>query len=177
MEEDKQLVKVEENLPTSNENIQDDLKNKIDTIASKDDLQEVAALFNLNITKKEMARAMQQDELLDLILQQAGERLRKRPDELSTKDLLDYMNAFQNNLQRTQDYIDRVEDSPAIQINDNKQVTVNIGSLGALNRNSCENVIDALNDVFKSLGDNQTIEDVVDMVDVSDKAEVEENND
>ena len=134
-------------------------------------VQFVANLFNLNITKKEMARAMQQDELLDLILQQASERLRKRPDELSTKDLLDYMNAFQSNIEKNQTYIDRVEEAPAIQYNDNKQVVLNIGNL---TRDESENVIDFINDILKSVK-TEEIKDVVETVDVT-KTEVEDND-
>lgn len=173
IEEDKQLEKVEENLPESNISSVEDLKNKIDTITSKEELEDVAALFNLNITKKEMARAMQQDELLDLILQQAGERLRKRPDELSTKDLLDYMNAFQSNIEKTQNYIDRVEESPAIQINDNKQVTINVHTL---NRNQSENVVDFINDLLRNIKDDESIEDVIETLDVTSEEDGENDN-
>lgn len=178
MEEDKQLIKVEENLPISSNNFEE-LKDRINAITTKEELQEVAALFNLNITKKEMTRAMQQDELLDLILQQASERIKKRPDEMPTKDLLDLMNAFKNNIEKTQSYIDKVEESPSIQYNDNKQVTVNINGVHGLNRDSTENVIDALNDIFKSLGANDSLQEVVDAVntvDVSKDVEVENDD-
>ena len=166
-EENKQLVEVENNVPSVVSS--EEILNKINSVATIEELQEVANMFNLNITKKEMARALQQDELLDLVLKQAGERLRKRPDEMSTKDLLDYMNAFQSNLERTQNEIDRVKEGPTIQVNnDNKKVIVNINNLS---RDSGEAVLDVINDLIKDIGSGQPI----DVVDVSSGGE--ENND
>lgn len=138
-----------------------DILSKIQNIKSSEDLKEVAMLFNLNIAKKEMSRALQQDELLDIILNQARERLSKRPDEHSTKDLLDYYNAFQSNLDKSRNYIDKVEESPAIQINDNKNITVNVQTIG-LGRDANEDVIDAVQKVVSGFKDTQSLQEFVD---------------
>lgn len=172
-----EVVKVEENLPTSTDEQSVDILSRIQEIATKEELKEVTNLFNLSITKKEMARALKQDELLDLVLKQAEEKLKKRPEELSTKDILDYMNAFQSNLEKTQNYIDKVEDSPTIQVNDNKKIVVNIN---ALSRDSNENVLDAINKLIANMSDDKSLEDLVNSVEIADidaTEEVDENAD
>ena len=165
MEEEKKLP--------ANKVTSEDILNKINNISTNEELKEVTSLFNLNMTKKEMARVLQQDELLDLVLKQAGDRLRKRPDELSTKDLIDYMNVFQNNVNKTQAIVDKVESQPMIQINDNKKVVV---SVGGLDRDSSNNVIDAIKDILKDLNSSQddslqTLLDSVKTVDNSNESE------
>ncbi len=155
----------------NNELTTESVLSKIENIQDSDDLKEAINLFNLSITKKDMLRAMQQDELLDIIIKQAGDRLRKRTDELSTRDLLDYMNAFQNNLSKTQDAV--IENSPTIQINDNKKVIVNVENVAGLNRDSSENVLDAIKDIIKELNSETSLNDLLDSVKTID---VENNN-
>lgn len=154
----------------------EDILNKIQNIKNTEELKEVAMLFNLNIAKKEMSRALQQDELLDIIIKQARERLSKRPDEHSTKDLLDYYTAFQSNLDKTKNYIDRVEESPAIQINDNKKITVNVQTIG-LGRDANEDVIDAVQNIVGGMKDTQSLADFVKHLEDTNNIEVnrEEN--
>ena len=172
--QEKELVE-ENNLPEKTEELSVDILNRIQNITTKEELDNVVNLFNLSITKKEMMRALQQNNLLDLILQQMQERIVKRPDEMPTKDLLDMMNAFKNSIERTQTYIDKVENSPAIQLNDNKKVIVNINTLS---RDENENVINAINMILKSAGDKDTLEDLMDSVKIADiKEEGEETND
>ena len=141
----------------------DTLKDKINAITTKEELQDVAALFNLNITKKEMTRALKQDDMLDLIVNQLHDRVVTRQDEMSTADLLEIAKTVKSNIEKTQTYIDRVEEAPTIEYNDNKQVTVNINTLS---RDSSENVIDALQELFKS-GSIQEVVDAVNTIDVT----------
>ena len=172
MQEEEKSVQSEQELtvvPT-----EQDILNKINSVTTTEELKDVTNLFNLNITKKEMARVMQQSELYDLVLQQAGERLKKRPDELSTKDLIDYMNAFRSNIDKTQSYIDNVENSPTIQVNnDNKRVVVNINNLS---RDASEEVLETVNAL---LGDEKSLEAFLNSItsaDVSESEEVESND-
>lgn len=143
-----------------------DILNKIQNINSAEELKEVALLFNINIAKKEMSRALQQDELLDIIIEQARERLSKRPDEHSTKDLLDYYNAFQSNLDKSRNYIDKVEESPTIQINDNKNITVNVQTIG-LGRDANEDVVDAVQEIVSGMKDKQSLQEFVNSLEVN----------
>ena len=158
--------------------VPDAVMTKINEIETTEDLKNSVDLFNLSITKKEMARALKQNELLDIILKQAGDRLTKRPDELSTKDLLDYMNAFQANIERTQSAVTKVESTPTIQINNNHQdVVVNIHDLS---RSSSETVVDAIKEAIGSLEDGQSIEDLIksmETIDLTESSDEGDNND
>ena len=150
-----------------------DILDKINSVTTSEELKDATNLFNLSITKKEMARVMQQNELYDLVLQQAGERLRKRPDELSTKDLIDYMNAFQNSIDKTKVSIDNVENAPTIQVNnDNKKVVFNINNL---NREESEEVLDALNHL---LSDEKSLNEFLNSITTAEiEPEEKESND
>ncbi len=145
-EETKELVTIDDNDSKSDFSLE-----KLENVKSQDELKEIVDQFNLTITKKEMSRVMKQDELLDLILKQAGDRIAKNSDEISTKDLLEYMEVFQKNIDKSQGLVDKVKTAPTIQINQHKDVVVNIGDL---NRNSTENVIDAVKEIIGSLGDS-----------------------
>ena len=174
MLEEKQLLSEqtsEQSLPAVSS--EKDILDKINSVTTSEELKDVTNLFNLSITKKEMARVMQQNELYDLVLQQAGERLRKRPDELSTKDLIDYMNAFQNSIDKTKVSIDNVENAPTIQVNnDNKKVVFNINNL---NREESEEVLDALNHL---LSDEKSLNEFLNSITTAEiEPEEEESND
>ena len=174
MLEEKQLLSEqtsEQSLPAVSS--EKDILDKINSVTTSEELKDVTNLFNLSITKKEMARVMQQNELYDLVLQQAGERLRKRPDELSTKDLIDYMNAFQNSIDKTKVSIDNVENAPTIQVNnDNKKVVLNINNL---NREESEEVLDALNHL---LSDEKSLNEFLNSITTAEiEPEEKESND
>lgn len=174
MLEEKQLLSEqtsEQSLPAVSS--EKDILDKINSVTTSEELKDVTNLFNLSITKKEMARVMQQNELYDLVLQQAGERLRKRPDELSTKDLIDYMNAFQNSIDKTKVSIDNVENAPTIQVNnDNKKVVFNINNL---NREESEEVLDALNHL---LSDEKSLNEFLNSITTAEiEPEEKESND
>ncbi len=141
------------------------LLDKLDNVKTNQDIKDLTTLFNVSIAKNEMIRALKQDELLNLVLKQAAERLEKRPDELSTKDLLDYMNAFQNNIDRAGGIVEKVNTTPTIQINQHKDVVINVGDLS---RNSKENVMDAIRELLQS---EDNIQEMVNSIQTIEKEE------
>ena len=160
LKDDTLTIETETQLPA-----EQSIQQKIEAIETTEDLKEVTTAFNLNIAKKELSRALKQDELLDIILNQASERLQKHPSELSTKDLLDYMDVFQNNLNRVQGVVEKAETTPVIQINDNKKVVVAIDSLS---RQSSEKVLNTLKEIFSEIDSSQeSIEDLLNTVQVA----------
>lgn len=131
-------------LPTS------DIVEKVKEATTKEELQELEEVFSVAMTKNEIARMAKQDELLDLIIAQADERIRKRPGELPTKDLLDYMNVLQNNIDRSHKNIKSpTEDGPVSQINNiRNEVTVNMTGDG-LTRDSQNKVMDVVKAILQ----------------------------
>lgn len=151
-----EVVEAQEEKPNEVALSSEQLLDKINDAKTNQDIKDLTTLFNLNLAKSEMIRALKQNDLMNVVLKQAAERLEKRPGELSTKDLIDYMNVFQANLNRANDIVEKVNTQPAIQINQHKDVIINIGDLS---RDSRENVLEA----FKELIKDASIEDIKNM--------------
>jgi hypothetical protein len=107
------------------------------------------------------------------------ERVTKRADQFSNKDLLDYVNVITTAAEKAAKQIGLVEDIPLIQINTQNNIQVNDGF--NLNKESRQKVMDAVGAALSSMGltldnlgilqkanENTTIEPV---------EEIEENKD
>ena len=136
--------------------------NKIASAESVDELREFTKLFHLSLAKQEASRALTQSELLDLVLVQAAERIRKRPDEMSNKDLLDYMNAFQTSLDKTTKTLDdKIDSVPSLSLTQNNQeININIGNgkTMSIDDKSRERILEVVNAITK--GNRQMANDV-----------------
>ena len=57
---------------------------------TKDDIEQILNIFNLNLKKKELLRLSKLSDLQDTITDQVQKRLDRYSDEFSNKDLIDY---------------------------------------------------------------------------------------
>lgn len=139
------------------------LQKAIQTTDNKDELEALYQEFNINNTKREVFRVSQMQDLLDKINEQATERFIKRPDEISNKEMIDYMNAVQNQLTRSQKVIDGVKDINAVQVNNNQTNTVNLNINGVetseLNKESRKKITDTIKEIL-----NCTNSPVIDVI-------------
>lgn len=139
------------------------LQKAIQTTDNKDELEALYQEFNINNTKREVFRVSQMQDLLDKINEQATERFIKRPDEISNKEMIDYMNAVQNQLTRSQKVIDGVKDINAVQVNNNQTNTVNLNINGVktseLNKESRKKITDTIKEIL-----NYTNSPVIDVI-------------
>ena len=122
-------------------------------IVSQDDpskLQDLTHLFNLAQTKKAVLRTQVYNELLDNVTEQMRERVTKRADQFSNKDLLDYINVITAAADKAAKQIGLVEDIPLIQINTQNNIQVASGS--DLNKESRQRVMDAVGAALTSMG-------------------------
>ena len=123
-----------------------------------DKLRQYYELFNLSQSKKNLVRAMKLNELLDLINDQALERVKKYPDEFANKELLDYMQVVSGQLEKNQKSIS-LADVPLIQVN-NQEVNISVNSNEkTLNRESKEKIIETVKMLLKAA---ETQPDVID---------------
>lgn len=129
---------------------------------TKEELEPLYQQFNINNTKKSAIRLSQLNDLLDKVNQQAIERFTKRPDEISNKEVIDYMNAVQNQIERSQKIVDGVKDISAVQVNNTQNNTINVNMGGDNNlqlddesRNKITNIIA---DILKSNDKHEVIE-------------------
>ena len=81
---------------------------------SKEELEALYQKFNINNTKKNALRITQLNNLLDQVNEQAVERFNRRPETISNKEILDYMNAIQNQIERSQRTVDGIKDMTAM---------------------------------------------------------------
>lgn len=142
------------------------LDNKTKEIAQKiletedvDKVKDLTALFNLNSQKRNVMRVMKMNSLLDKVTDQVVERFEKTPHNFSNEDLIKYMQVTENAIDRANKNLNLVEQAPPIQLQQNNQVNINIGT--QLNRESRSKVTDAVQAVLKRLNnENQKKNDI-----------------
>lgn len=128
----------------------------VDAIVEADTRQELEKqleLFNLNQTKKNVLRLARLNGLLDQADEQLLHRLEKRPDQLTTKDILDIMNTVSAQVDRINDFNDRfAEDTKStIKIAQHNTTEVNINMTPDLTRDEKNDVMDAVASLLKQL--------------------------
>ena len=137
---------------------------KINSETNLENVKNMINIFNLNLTKKNMLRLIKEDALLDSIINQASERINKRPDELSHKDLLDYFNSIQAHMDKSQKNLESLDTVPMIQVNQNtNEVNINMAE-HSLGRESREKIIEVINTILKqSTTTNKNIVETIDL--------------
>lgn len=158
-DESTQLPKVVEEHPVTLVSSPTDVLEEIQKAETKEELEALEELFEISITKKELARVATQDNLLDELLKQASRRILEKPGELSNKDLLDYYNAFSGNIGKS---VKKKVDEPdgGINITNTKnEINVNIPDSGGLTRESQNRVMDVVKSILAQ-ADNKNIPNV-----------------
>lgn len=111
-----------------------------------DKVKDLTHLFNLNQAKKNVLRVLKLNSLLDKVSDQMIERFTKQPGAFSNSDLLNYMQVTQSAIDRANKALNLVDETPAIQIN--QQVNnINVGE--SLDRESRDRIKDAVNAILK----------------------------
>ena len=140
-----------------------EIANQILRESDVEKVKDLTALFNLNQRKKNVVRLMKFNGLLDTVSDQMLERFQKRADEFSNNDLLNYMQVVQSAIDRTQKSLDLISETPAIQLNTQNNLNINVID-GGLDRDSKERVSDAVKAILeriKSMGDDSGLSDIV----------------
>lgn len=133
---------------------------------TKEELQTQLELFNINQSKKNAMRIVKLSNLLNKVEDQAIERFERRPDQVSNKELLEYMNVVSNQIDRAQKSIDAVKDAPAITLNNQKnELNINVGP--QLDRDSKERVMDVISLLLKQVQKTPTATNIDAVVDNS----------
>ena len=133
---------------------------------SKEELEALYQKFNINNTKKNALRITQLNNLLDQVNEQAAERFNRRPETISNKEILDYMNAIQNQIERSQRTVDGIKDMTAIQVNNTQNNTVNIHvkdtDIPYLSKDSRDRITDLVASILQesNTGKNEDIIDI-----------------
>ena len=147
MSENKDLSKVLDLISLDDET--NSIAQKIIDESDLDEVKKLTQLFNLNQSKKNAMRVLKLNSLLDRVSDQMIERFEKKPGEFSNSDLLNYLTVTQNAIDRANKSLNLVEDTPAIQLQQNNQINVNI--IDSLSRDSKEKVTDAVKSILAKI--------------------------
>ena len=112
---------------------------------NKEELEKQFQLFNMNQVKKNALRIIKLNDLLTKVEDQALERFEKRPDQVSNKELLDYLNAVSNQIEKAQNFSKETLSTEVGGIKIKQEKTeVNINVAPVLNRNEKDRVVDVI---------------------------------
>lgn len=165
--------------------IQKNEENIVKDIIAADNHQELEkqfGLFNDNQVKKNALRIIKLNNLLNKVEDQALERFEKRPDQISNKELIDYMNAVSNQIEKAQNFNKETlnADVGGIKIKQEK-TEVNINVAPTLSKDGKDKVVDVISQLLKQMQQPNTSNNAEDIIEVEEapyvEAEVEENND
>ena len=162
------IVKASSELDKRADSLVAQIVEETDSKEIKDLLQQ----FNLNHTKKQIVRSAVFDQLMDHITDQMQERITKRGDQFSNKDLLDYLNTINASIDKTQKQIQEVDAIPVIQVT---QQTNNILFADSLDRESRERITNAIQLFKQQL--KEKVENNSEIVDISNSDDVYNNDD
>lgn len=113
-----------------------------------DKIKDLTTLFNVSNQKRNVMRIMKMNELLDTVTDKVMDRFEKNPHNFTNDELLRYMQATENSIERANKNLNMVEDTPAIQLTQNNQVNINVEN--NLDRESREKVLDAVKAILAS---------------------------
>ena len=115
-----------------------------------DKVKDLTNLFNLNAQKRNVARVLKMTDLLDRVTDQVLTRFERTPDNFSNEDLIKFMQVTENSIEKANKALSQVDQTPAIQYQQNNQVNINIGE--TLNRESRQKVTDTVQAILSKLG-------------------------
>lgn len=120
-----------------------------------DKVKDLTHMFNLLQAKKNALRMIKMGELVDLTADQMQKRLENKPDEFSNTELVNYLNALQNAMDKISKGLGTVDELPTIALQQNN-VTVNMGD--NLNADSRERIADAVKAILAKQKDQESID-------------------
>ncbi len=123
------------------------LANQILQEKDPDKTKDLVALFNYNISKKNVSRLLKLNNLYDSVSDQMVLRFQTRADQFSNADLLDYMKVIQGAIDTSSKNLSQTEEPPTI-VQNNTQINVNI--VDQFDRESKERILNAIQATLQS---------------------------
>lgn len=134
-----------------------------------DEVKDLTALFNLQQTKKSVLRTMTYNQLVDSIIEQMQERVSKRADQFSNKELLDYLKIMNEGIEKAQQQINSVSTAePLIQFNQQNN-TVVVNQTDQLDAASRQRVSRALSSILSKMKNPPMLEAIEENISESDE--------
>ena len=109
--------------------------------------KDLVAMFNWNISKKNVTRIKKLNDLYDAVTDQMIERVDKKADQFSNSDLLDYVKVIQGAIDTSTKNLSQIEEPPTI-VQHNTQINVNM--IDRFDADSKKRVLEAIQQVLQS---------------------------
>lgn len=136
-----------------------ELSKQIAKTENKNELDSLYDTFKINDAKKNVFRINKLNNLLDKVTDEAIARFENRPGEMSNKEIIDYMNAVQNQIDKSKSIVDETKNINLTQVNNTVNVNIN-NEQPTLTRESRERIVDFIKEI---LDNNKEITDIIDM--------------
>lgn len=136
-----------------------ELSKQIAKAENKNELDPLYDAFKINDAKKNIFRINKLNNLLDKVTDEAIARFENRPGEMSNKEVIDYMNAVQNQIDKSKSIVDETKNINLTQVNNTVNVNIN-NEQPTLTRESRERIVDFIKEI---LDNNKEITDIIDM--------------
>lgn len=142
----------------------DELTKKILDENNINKLEDFTSLFSIAQTKKSVVRLNSLNTLLDAVQKQALDRVTNNPDEISTKELISFIQVVQNSIDKTRTAINEpFVDASSINLTQStNKITVNINDTrdATIKRESRDKIIDVVQSIIKAI-ENSTDNNLV----------------
>lgn len=131
-------------------------------IEDPDHLNNIIAMFNQNIAKKNMARIVKNIGILDSATDEALKRVLNSPEKISDKDLIAYINVFQKANDGYTNTLNGVSSQPTIQVNQNN---ISLDNSPKFTEESSKKILDIINSLMVQPTKEEQQLDEVEIVD------------
>lgn len=134
-------------VPQANLSLLDKEQQLVNEIIETDDmeqLKQLTNLFNVAQLKKNVIRILGLSSLSGAVEEEFKKRIEQRPNEFTTKELLDSIQILQNQLDKANQHVNTVDEKPLIQINQPTVTINNDNSTDAIGRNKIVSAVNAL---------------------------------
>lgn len=120
-----------------------------------DKVKDLTNLFNLNANKRNVMRILKMNNILDKVTDEVMTRVENIPQGFSNMELVKYMEVAENAIDKASKNLNLVEETPAIQLQQNNQININMES--QLDRESRQKVTDIVSKLLKT----DTIDNII----------------
>ena len=148
---------LENNIDLLKENT-DDVITKLVESQDIEEIKRLTQLFNVNQMKKDAIRVIKLNDILDKLDDQVSERVEKYPDQFSNIDLLKYVDTIQQTINKSNQTITSINQTPLIQLNQQNNI-VQVSD-DVLTRESREKIV---NIVKQFLENSQKSPEIIDI--------------
>jgi hypothetical protein len=148
----------------NSEPLNDDFKDSLQELIDEKDpakFKDLTALFNINQSKKNAIRVGAYNDLLDKIIHQISERFEKTPGNFNNAELINYLKAVQDAMDRSSGSLGLMDDTPTITYQQNNQVNVNV--ISQLSPESREKIAGVLKDIMSGIHPNED-ENIIEVI-------------